>query len=94
MSRHVKKINDNIIVYYGNDHAIGNFLDICDKRYADSGQDEQGEGYVFEHSTMFPSDNTKVIIDVDEPITDDVIIKACNKFINTLKTKEDVQEMD
>jgi len=84
MSRTSKVITDNIVIHFGTDHAIGRFLDITDKRYAESGLDEQGEGYVFEHSDMFPSDNTKVIIDMDEPLTVPVIIQACDEFIKTL----------
>lgn len=48
------KIIENPIQFHGgSDHAIGRFMDITDSRYAKSGKDEQGEGYVFEYSELF-----------------------------------------
>lgn len=88
MSRNVRKVNDNITIVYGTDHAIGQFLDITDKRYAQSGFDEQGEGYVCEHSSMFPYDNSLIQLDFDEPITKEIIIKACDEFIEKLKSQK------
>ena len=94
MSRILEQVNDNIVVIHGNDHAIGSFLDVTDKRYAFSGKDEQGEGYVFQWSRMF---NTKKkgmnnLINLDKDKLDQLpkekginyIIECCDAFIKTL----------
>lgn len=38
---------------YGTDHAIGRFLDITDRRFAGTKDDQQGEGYLLEWSDLF-----------------------------------------
>ena len=83
MSRKTKALTSTISIHFGTDHALGLFLDISDTRSAKDG----GEGYVWEHSDMFPADNSKIVIDVDEEITEESIIKACDEYINKLKLK-------
>ncbi len=55
MSRHklLSPENETTEFIHGSDHALGAFLDITDSRFAKSGKDEQGEGYVFEWSSLF-----------------------------------------
>ena len=85
MSRNTKIINDDITIYFGNDHAIGLFLDVSDNRYAKSGKDEEGEGYVFEYSEMFKTSINKIKATIEEVKNEKVLIKKCNEFIRSLK---------
>ena len=91
MSRKVKIVNENITMYYGGDHAIGKWMDVTDSRYAVNDKDEQGEGYVFETSQVFPFGNNLIglkVEDFQELKTDKelekLIIDKCDAFIKTL----------
>jgi len=94
MSRNKKVLTANITIWYGNDHAIGKWLDITDDRFARSGKDEQGEGYVFEWSEMFPKGTNHINYQFPKGfmLTNDgedsqqmaEIIQKCNEFINIL----------
>lgn len=53
MSRLVFTPNEYTSFISGSDHAIGAFLDITDTRFANSGMDRQGEGFIMEWSEMF-----------------------------------------
>lgn len=88
MSREIININKNISIAYGNDHAIGKFLDIRDKRYAQSNKDEQGEGYLVEWCEMFKFAPNLIGITIDEFDNKERIIELCNKFCeNDFKSK-------
>lgn len=81
MSRDVIKINENISIATGTDHAIGRFIDVMDKRYANSGKDYQGEGYVMEYSTMFKFGTNLIgLTEEDIPLSNERIIEACDEF--------------
>jgi len=94
MSRHRKIVTPSITIWYGEDHAIGKWLDITDERFAMSGKDEQGEGYVFEWSEKFPKGTNLINYQLpkgfkltddgeDSQFMADIIIK-CNAFISYL----------
>lgn len=51
-SRNVQPMNDNTTFITGSDNVLGAFFDITDKRFANSGEDRQGEGYIFEWSQL------------------------------------------
>ena len=87
MSRNIMRVTDEITIISGGDNALGRFLDITDSRYANSGKDEQGEGYVFEWSenlgitTNLLKINRKVFIDhyKNTPETFfEFVIEACD----------------
>lgn len=86
MSRIWIDLTENITIYTGNDHAIGEFLDITDKRFAGTETDEQGEGYVLEHSQAFGLTTNKIgAIESDlMPLNKEIIISKCDEFINKL----------
>lgn len=60
MSRLVFTPNEHTTFISGNDHAIGPFLDITDKRFANSGKDRLGEGFIMEWSEMFGFSNNLI----------------------------------
>lgn len=70
MSRFLRKINEHTTVITGHDHALGHFIDIIDKRYANTPLDEQGEGYVFEWS-QFLGITTNLIKAEPEDVQDE-----------------------
>lgn len=89
MSRLTLTVNENITIYHGSDHAIGGFIDIIDKRFAESGFDNQGEGFVLEYSDMFGFSNNKINIEkLEELSQDELIISKCNEFINKLQIQK------
>jgi len=75
---------------WGNDHVLGKFLDIIDVRYAGTEQDEQGEGYLFEWSTLFGI-STNLIGLTEESMKDEKqILQAVEIYltkIGVIKTK-------
>jgi len=90
MSRNSKNITPSITIWYGEDHAIGKWFDVTDNHFAMSGKDEQGEGYVFEWSELFPKGTNHINyqmpdnfnFDNEDHVTD--LIMKCNAFINIL----------
>lgn len=84
MSRKVLKITEHITVINGLDHAIGNFIDIQDSRFANSYLDKQGEGYVFEYSDKFEISTNLVGLKYEDLKSKEIIIERCNQFINIL----------
>ena len=82
MSRKTHNLNKNITIAYGSDHAIGQFIDVMDKRYANSDKDEQGEGYLVEWCTLFGFSQNQIGITV-EGLQDEVtVIELCNIFVS------------
>ena len=53
MSRNPSRLTEDIVIVRGNDHISGYFVQIMDKRYARSGKDQQGEGYVLDWDEAF-----------------------------------------
>jgi hypothetical protein len=85
MSRHTHKISDHTSVVSGNDHAIGQFIDVTDSRYANSDLDEQGEGYLVEWSTLFGFTQNKIGITIEQlKASPEVVVEIVNKFIGEL----------
>jgi len=86
MSRQWERVTDDITIYFGTDHALGLWLDITDKRYAVSEQDEQGEGYVYEYSQKFGVSTNLVELTMEEIDFHNraTVIEKCNLFINKL----------
>lgn len=85
MSRIERKINQTTTVVTGNDHAIGQFLQVQDVRYARSNKDDQGEGYILEYDTMFGfTTNLVGATKEDIPFNDNRIIELTEAFVKTL----------
>lgn len=99
MSRNSLQIGENIIVVYGNDHAIGTFIDIIDLRFEGHQDDHQGEGFVAEWSELFGLDqgDNKIGINVAEikllhtdlEAFKQIVIYKCDKFAATLAPKQE-----
>lgn len=53
MSRQERKITKHITLVLGSDHALGQFMQVTDSRYAGTAEDHQGEGYVLDLDDMF-----------------------------------------
>ena len=81
MSREGNKINENITVVFGNDHVLGSFIDVIDNRFAESGQDEQGEGYVCEYSTKFGISNNRIGANIEDLKNKEKIIELCDAMV-------------
>jgi hypothetical protein len=81
MSRKIHNINENISVAYGADHALGQFIDIMDRRYAESGKDEQGEGYLVEWCGAFQFSQNHIDITLEGLKDEAKIIELCDKFV-------------
>jgi hypothetical protein len=81
MSRKIHNVNENITVAYGNDHMLGQFIDIMDRRYAESGKDEQGEGYLVEWCTVFEFNQNQIGITVEGLKDEATVIELCDKFV-------------
>tara|TARA_R110000824_G_scaffold313040_1_gene499929 strand:+ start:466 stop:726 length:261 start_codon:yes stop_codon:yes gene_type:complete len=84
MSREITKINDTINVVSGVDFTIGYFIDITDSRYAESGRDEQGEGYILEWCQHFGFTNNLIKAGIDDLSSKERLIELANKFIGTI----------
>lgn len=76
-------IENPIQFHFGSDHALGKFIDITDRRWAKSGKDEQGEGYVLEWSTLFGISTNLIgatLEDVEASV--DRLAELTEEFIN------------
>lgn len=99
MSRNIVNIGENIIVAYGNDHAIGRFIDIIDLRFEGHQDDYQGEGFVAEWSGLFGMAQGENRIDINAAemqllFTDletfkQIVTHKCDKFAATLAPKQE-----
>ncbi len=87
MSRHTTRLNDTTQVHSGGDHALGRFIDITDSRYADSGKDEQGEGYLVEWSQLFGFSQNQIGIKVEELPDRERIFELVDAFVDRLNNK-------
>jgi len=81
MSRKVFDLNENISIAYGSDHALGQFIDIMDKRYASSDKDEQGEGYLVEWCNLFGFSQNQIDITVEGLKDEATVIELCDEFV-------------
>ena len=84
MSRDHEPIQETTSIVRGSDHALGYFLDITDTRYANSGKDEQGEGYLVEWSAVFGFTQNQIGIKVNELKDHSRINELVDKFVETL----------
>lgn len=69
---------------YGGDHALGSFLDITDDRFAGHPNDPQGEGYVFEVSSIFGISNNLIGAEKQETYKQEYLQPLVEKFIASL----------
>lgn len=75
MSRNSKQLSNDITLHYGTDHALGYFVDVTHRQYAHSGDDQQGEGYVVEHSKMFGFSLNMPLLE-ESDLTSEEVIRA------------------
>jgi hypothetical protein len=80
MSRKHTDLSPNCTLTRGTDHALGNFIQLSDLRYALSDEDEQGEGYILEWDAVFGF--TKNLINATEAdLGDDKrLLELANEF--------------
>lgn len=84
MSRNTERLTSTITCYYGDDHAIGSFIDIVDSRYEDHPDDDTGEGFLMEWCQMFGFMTNKIGVSVDDLKDTNVLIQKVEAFIETL----------
>jgi len=92
MSRNHVDFTPDIHVVYGVDHALGNYVDIYDTRYAGTEGDEQGEGFVLEWCEMFGLTTNLInapkdmfILPINLQNHKDELIRLCNEFAKVLE---------
>lgn len=87
MSRH--SFNSKLYPYTdhvtGNDHAIGKFIDITDRRYAGCPDDEQGEGYILEWSQLFGFTTNLIGATPEDLLSFDALQAKVEAFASNLK---------
>jgi hypothetical protein len=84
MSRFHEELSGDVTITTGDDHALGRFMQVSDQRYARSGEDEQGEGYVLNWDQVFGF-STNLIGATREQLGDnDKILELCNEFARSL----------
>lgn len=88
MSRYEQPIGENITIHLGIDHAIGEFLDIADERFAGNDEDESGEGFVLEWCQMFGITTNFIGATVDDISNLDVLIAKTNSFAASLASTD------
>lgn len=83
MSRHIKQLNENIYIVWGQDHALGGFFQIFDKRFENDNCSEP----VFDHDELFGINYNKINLDFSDPIkvmtNYDLIINKCDEAFKT-----------
>ena len=96
MSRNHVDYSPDVHVIWGNDHALGEFIQIYDNRFAGTEGDPQGEGYVFEWDRLFgvtlnliglpkeKMENAIILSDLK-----DLVLGKCNEFVNSLNKEDD-----
>lgn len=87
MSRVPCNITEHICIIMGSDYTLGRFIDVTDSRYANSGKDLQGEGYVMEWSKVFGLSTNRIDIQEKDIMNKQVIILKCDEFINKLNQR-------
>ena len=85
MSREYTQLSPPVSVIGGSDHAIGCFIDVTDRRYADSGKDKQGEGYVMEWSELFGFTTNLIGLTKEDLSNREIIIEKADAFALTLQ---------
>jgi len=80
MSRKYKNINDRFNLYFGNDQAIGQFIQLQDNTFS---EDPSEEGFIFEYDEVFGvTQNYIPNIDVSMITSMDMAKAAIDKFLN------------
>lgn len=74
----------NTIIAFGSDHALGRFIDILDRRYAGTTFDPQGEGYLVEWSDLFGFHQNKIGIKIEELSNEELIFEKVDKYLTSI----------
>lgn len=100
--RDMQELSSTTTVFYGSDHAVGRFFEVCDSRYADHPSDEQGEGYVLQWDALFKfgmgnligmtEDEIKQCIYGDWDTVKAIILPKVEKFIASLPPVEEEEK--
>jgi len=75
---------------HGSDHVLGAFLDITDSRYAGTEDDLQGEGYLFEWSSLFGITTNLIEATIEDlehsqERMQELVDKYCESLKNSIK---------
>jgi len=93
MSRNLVDLNENIYIVKGNDHAVGKFVQICDKR----AEKKLPEDVLLDYdeflgfSVNFLSVKKEEIWEV--AMNEEKVIELCNNFINS-ETFQNLPDVD
>lgn len=71
---------ENTIITRGTDHAVGSFVQVADGRYANSGKDEQGEGYVLDWDRLFGFSINLINAKPEDLYNDDKLKELTNDY--------------
>lgn len=80
MSRNHKNLSQLAIVTRGSDHVLGRFVQVSDVRYALSGDDMQGEGYVLDWDEGFGFTTNLIGAKVEDLGDDNKLLELVNVF--------------
>jgi len=80
MARIYEPHGENITIVRGTDHVLGRFIQIQDNRYMRSGNDLQGEGYVFEWDEAFGITLNLIRANPSDVLDSKKLIALTNKF--------------
>jgi hypothetical protein len=97
MSRLSYQVNENILVPYGFDNALGRFIQIIDLRFEGHAEDHQGEGFVCDWDDSFgftPPNHIGIteteikLLHTNVEAFKAVVIHKCDLFIKSLPTTD------
>lgn len=88
MSRTVIDPSPDISIIRGKDHILGNFVQIQDRRYANSDKDEQGEGYVMDWDELWGFTINLIHAEIIDLHDDVKLLELANKIDWTLSKKK------
>lgn len=89
MTRFSRKLTPYITVNHGEDHAIGKFYNLTDRRYVGSPEDEQGEGYIFKYSDKFGISTNLANLTLDEALICNIETRRkIRDFLDTLESRK------
>jgi hypothetical protein len=83
------KLKMSCTIIHGDDNTLGKFVDITDERYANSGLDEQGEGYLFEWSELFGTSTNLIGLDIKDIRNANLVESLVEAFLKSKNIKID-----
>jgi hypothetical protein len=84
MSRIHTDLSGNVTKTIGEDHAVGRFVQLTDKRYAGTPEDIQGEGFVLDWDELFGFNVNLINAEVKDLSNNTKLLVLCDDFAHQL----------